>query len=123
MYISVDDLQKHGVAEDGLPGYDAWKTASPYDNEPSQGDQDSAYDNAVEYGEYYLTSNDMAKANVFDIKNPKTDPEDREGLISDLASDVIGTITQGLENDGMLYLNDEEVQDIAAKLVSKHLSQ
>lgn len=109
--------------EDGLPGYDAWKTASPYDDEPSQEGQDKAYDYAVEYGEDYLTTDKMAIANIFDIKNPDTDPEDRDGYVSDLASDVIGTITRELENDGMLYLNDEEIRDMAAKLVSKHLSK
>ena len=43
--------------------------------------------------------------------------------VSDLASDVEGTITRNLENDGMLYLSDEEIRDMAVKLVSKHLSK
>lgn len=113
--------QAADMQEQGLPGYDAWKTASPYDNEPSESDVEHAHEMGGDYGMNYLHSDKMALAAVADLKNPDLDPEDRKGLWADLISDVAGTIVNGLENDGNMVLSDDEVSALALLVVKKHM--
>ena len=125
MYMSQDEFNQHderhdAVKETGLPGYDAWKTASPYDNEPSDTEVEKALEYGEEYGMDYLHNDSMAKALVADIKDPNTDPSDRRGMFSDLMGDVGGTIVNRLEDDGNMILSNDEVKDLARMVIKKH---
>ena len=123
MYLSPEDLQAHGIEEQNLPGYDAWKTATPYDNEPSSSEVDRAFEDAEFYGEQYLQHDDTAKNYIADIMDENTDQDDKRGLIVDLISDVFGTMRTALESDGNNILHDDDYKKLAKELVFKHLLQ
>lgn len=122
IYLSHEEYEQHNserpVRENGLPGYDEWKTASPYDNEPDERVINAALGSGKDAAMRFLqTEGKDAIAFIFDRTQEKSD---RRGAIQDLRADVEGTIYNSASNDG-IELSEEEVVQAAREVLSQHL--
>ncbi len=96
-----------GIEED-LPGYDAWKTQGPYDNEPDERDVEEAFDYMAELLDDFMQEQ-TTQTYMADLMNPQLHPEDKSGLAQDFVSDATGYIMKKLEDQGMALLHNEEI--------------
>lgn len=87
---------------------------SPYDSEPSDRDINDAFGYMQEYVQDYF-QHGPGKPYLEDLADPRTGPEDRQGLLHDLFGDAIGHTRERLERDGMDFFSDEDIKRVVIK--------
>lgn len=92
---------------------------TPYDREPSDREMDEAYDYAVDMMREFLQNNKRGQAYVADLRDPSTDPEDHEGLMHDLLSDLVGTGIHSVEQEYGWEPDEVVLKGEAEKLVKQ----
>ena len=84
----VDRYNAGQSVNEELPGYDEWKTRSPYENEPSEIEWSNALEHAEDSMDRYLAKE--GSAYLDELKSGQLDPEDIEATISNLMDDLVG---------------------------------
>lgn len=90
---------------------------SPYDDEPSEDELDSAFDYMQEYVKDYLHTN-PGKLFLKDLSDTSLDLKDKRFLMHDLFRDAIRFIRNNLEKDNIDFFTDKDIKHEIVKYLS-----
>lgn len=109
-----DDWNGQPISESNYP--DDFR-GTPYDDEPEDREIEEAWQRAIEAMDGELRSS-------VDDFSDITDPDDRQDMMSDLISNMVGVAKSAVEDRGMSYdlFTDQELKQEAQKMIGKVMS-